>query len=470
MKIKSLFSLCFFALILIISCKRDEINFETPNAELKFSRDTVFCDTIYNQVRSETYAVKVFNTENRDIFIPKISLQGGNTSPYRINVDGKAGVEFRDVPLRKHDSLYIFVEIAPVANSKEAIAEDRIIFSMPKGEQHITLFSVVQDAEFFIQTQTNPNLLSENTNWTSDKAKIIFGELTLAEGKTLSVAEGTKIYFTKGSGLKISKNAKLNLNGALDNEILLRGDRNDTRYDTIPLNWKGIRLEEGASLNANYAKIFGGETGIQLYKASATLRNTIMHSFQDYGIRSINSQLQAENLVMNSCGGANLALLGGGEASLTHCTLANEWKQNYSLPAYGVYATNEWTNDSGNKEINNLNLKIQNSILYGSAETSIFFEPVQGYDFNYLISHSLVKYSNKSGFNFDSNALVVQSIKNEDPKFARPYITKMNLRLKPNSPAIGKGSATVAASVSKDIKGEDRTSSPNLGAYQTPTR
>ena len=81
-----------------------------------------------------------------------------------------------------------------------------------------------------------------------------------------------------------------------------------------------------------------------------------------------------------------------------------------------------------------------------------------------------MKYSNKSGFNFDSNALVVQSIKNEDPKFARPYITKMNLRLKPNSPAIGKGSTTVAASVSKDIKGEDRTSSPNLGAYQTPTR
>ena len=136
MKIKSLFVLSFFALILIISCKRDEINFETPNAELKFSRDTVFCDTIYNQVRSETYAVKVFNTENRDIFIPKISLQGGNTSPYRINVDGKAGVEFREVPLRKHDSLYIFVEIAPVANSKEAIAEDRIVFSMPKGEQH----------------------------------------------------------------------------------------------------------------------------------------------------------------------------------------------------------------------------------------------------------------------------------------------------------------------------------------------
>jgi hypothetical protein len=87
-------------------------------------------DTVYNQVRSETYAVKIYNTENKDITIPRIYLEGGAASPYRINVDGKPGTEFTNVPLRKKDSLYVFVEI-PQANATEAIAEDRVQIETP---------------------------------------------------------------------------------------------------------------------------------------------------------------------------------------------------------------------------------------------------------------------------------------------------------------------------------------------------
>jgi len=43
------------------------ISFETPSADLKFSQDVVFCDTVYNQVRSETYFVTVYNRENKDV-------------------------------------------------------------------------------------------------------------------------------------------------------------------------------------------------------------------------------------------------------------------------------------------------------------------------------------------------------------------------------------------------------------------
>ena len=186
MKVKFLLGLGLCVLMLFGSCKRDEISFETPSADLKFSQDVVFCDTVYNQVRSETYFVTVYNRENKDVRIPKITLEGGSSSPYRINVDGKAGTEFFDVPLRKNDSLIIFIEIAPVANAREAIAEDKIVFSSPRGNQHVTLLSVVQDAEFFIKSDTNPNILNANTTWRNDKAKIIFGELTLAEGKSIS--------------------------------------------------------------------------------------------------------------------------------------------------------------------------------------------------------------------------------------------------------------------------------------------
>ena len=105
------------AFLFITGCNRDEISFDAPSKELRFSQDTLVLDTVYNQVRSETYAVKVYNQEDKDIKIPKISLQGGSNSPYRLNVDGKSGNEFTDIPLRKKYSLFIFVEIAPIANS-----------------------------------------------------------------------------------------------------------------------------------------------------------------------------------------------------------------------------------------------------------------------------------------------------------------------------------------------------------------
>ena len=58
----------------VISCNRDEIEFDAPSKKLRFSVDTLVLDTVYNQVRSETYAVKIYNDENKDISIPKIYL------------------------------------------------------------------------------------------------------------------------------------------------------------------------------------------------------------------------------------------------------------------------------------------------------------------------------------------------------------------------------------------------------------
>ena len=310
-KFKLVLAFAFWTLLTAVSCNRDDINFESPTQLLRFSQDTLFLDTVYNQVRSETYAVKIYNNEDKDVLIPKISLEKGASSLYRINVDGKAGTDFTDIPLRKKDSLYIFVEIAPIANAPEAIAEDRIQFQTPAGNQQVTLFSVVQDAEFYIESKTNPNILTSNTNWTSNKAKIIFGNLTLDEGKTLDIQKGTKIYFHKNSGLKISKNAKLNVNGDLGSEVIFRGDRNDTRYDTIPKNWQGIMMDTNSTLNMNYAKVFGGTVGLEMNQTTATIENSIFHTHQEFGILAINSNVTAKNLVMNNSGEANFGIFKG---------------------------------------------------------------------------------------------------------------------------------------------------------------
>ncbi len=465
MKLKIIFALSFWILLLALSCKTDDISFDTPSKALRFSRDTVFCDTVYHQVRSETYAVKVYNQEDKDVMIPKIALKGGAASPYRLNIDGKSGSEFTNVPLRKKDSLFIFVEIAPVANTTQAIAEDKIQFQTA-GTQEITLFSVVQDAEFFIQNKNNSNILSTNTTWTNKKAKIIFGDLTIAEGKSLNIEAGTKVYFTKNSSLKLSKNSTLNVTGDLGSEVIFRGDRNDTRYDTIPLNWKGITAESGAILNINYAKIFGGETGISMKSATAIIKNTIIHTFQNQGIFAVASTLKAENMVMNNCGESDLTIQKGGNIDLTHCTLANYWKLNTAMPAYGILASNEWKNAAGTAEYGALSLNVRNSIIYGDKETAVMLKPTTGQTFNYLFDSSLLKYSINSGFNFDGNPSVINSIKNEEPLFTNYFVEKMNLRLAAKSPAKGKGRLTTAQLVPLDIVKISRTANPTIGAYQ----
>ena len=459
-KFKLILAFAFWTLLTAVSCNRDDINFESPTQLLRFSQDTLFLDTVYNQVRSETYAVKIYNNEDKDVLIPKISLEKGASSLYRINVDGKAGTDFTDIPLRKKDSLYIFVEIAPIANAPEAIAEDRIQFQTPAGNQQVTLFSVVQDAEFYIESKTNPNILTSNTNWTSNKAKIIFGNLTLDEGKTLDIQKGTKIYFHKNSGLKISKNAKLNVNGDLGNEVIFRGDRNDTRYDTIPKNWQGIMMDANSTLTMNYAKVFGGTVGLEMNQTTATIENSIFHTHQEFGILAINSTVTAKNLVMNNSGEANFGIFKGGTYNIIHSTLANYWTLNSALPGLGLYATNEFMNGTTTEQ-GALTLNVRNSIIYSDNDNGVLFKPTAGQTFNYSFQSSLLKLGSTSNYTIDAS-----SIKNQDPKFQNYFTHKMNLRLKEDSPAKGKGNTGVAATVPFDIVKVSRTANPSMGAYQ----
>jgi hypothetical protein len=456
-KFKLLLGASFWILLMAVSCNRDDINFESPTQLLRFSADTVFCDTVYNQVRSETYAVKIYNNEDKDVMIPKISLGSGNASLYRINVDGKAGTDFTNVPLRKNDSLYIFVEIAPVANAPQAIAEDQINVETPAGKQHVTLFSVVQDAEFYIESKTNPNILTNNTNWTNEKAKIIFGNLTLDAGKKLDIQKGTKVYFFKNSALKIGKNAELNVKGELNNEVIFRGDRSETKYDTIPKNWQGISFDVGAKLDMNYARVFGGTRGLQMIETTAAIKNSIIHTHQEYGIYAVKSNITASNLVMNNCGEADLGIFKGGTYNITHSTLANYWDFNTALPSIGIYATNEYQNNA-TLENGPLTLNVKNSIIYGSAENMVELKPISGQTFITDFSYNLLKYGSKA------NYAAPNSIKNQDPKFQNYFTQKLNLRVKADSPAKGKG--VYLSSFPTDIAGVTRTNPPTIGAYQ----
>src|SRR5690554_1567746 len=83
-------------LVLWSSCRND---FETipSSGNLEFSKDTVYLDTIFTNIGSSTYNLKVYNNSKKDIHIPSLRLAEGEDSHYRLNVDGIPGKVFEDV-------------------------------------------------------------------------------------------------------------------------------------------------------------------------------------------------------------------------------------------------------------------------------------------------------------------------------------------------------------------------------------
>ena len=108
-----------------------------------------------------------------------------------------------------------------------------------------------------------------------------------------------------------------------------------------------------------------------------------------------------------------------------------------------------------------LTLTIKNSIIYGDKENSVVFKPTSGQPFNTTFQNCLLKYGTGSNY-----AIGTGSIKNEDPKFQNYFTHRMNLRVKDDSPAKGKGDVGVASTVPQDIVGISRTVAPTIGAYQ----
>src|SRR5690554_7132205 len=93
-------------LVLWSSCRND---FETipSSGNLEFSKDTVYLDTIFTNIGSSTYNLKVYNNSKKDIHIPSLRLAQGEDSQYRLNVDGIPGKVFQDVQVLAKDSIFI---------------------------------------------------------------------------------------------------------------------------------------------------------------------------------------------------------------------------------------------------------------------------------------------------------------------------------------------------------------------------
>lgn len=91
----------FIAVLLFNSCKKEDDFNTSQSFSLRFSTDTILFDTIFTTIGSTTEFLLVYNDENKPVKISSIRLANGNSSLFRLNVDGTPGKIFNDIEIGK---------------------------------------------------------------------------------------------------------------------------------------------------------------------------------------------------------------------------------------------------------------------------------------------------------------------------------------------------------------------------------
>lgn len=500
------FSLLFIIGILLSlsSCRTD---FETvaSTGDLKFSKDTVYLDTVFTNIGSSTYTLKVYNHSKNDINIPTIKLSKELNSKYRMTIDGMQGNQgkaFNNVTLLAKDSLYIFIETTANiadANPTDFLYTDQILFDDGANLQKVELVTLIQDAVFLYPkrytdgtTESIPIgdqniygfLLDENDPingnellFTNKKPYVIYGYAAVPNGKTVNFEAGSRVHFHADSGLIVSSNATINVDGTksttknLENEVIFEGDRLEPDYSDVPGQWGTIWLSSGSTNNKfNNLTIKNATIGLLIQNNDGTtvqIKNTQIYNCTNYGILAQTGRIKGENIVINNAGQASLACNYGGNYEFTHCTFNNNWNDSQQVALlvnnYAIGAVPE-TKDLTAAIFNNC-------IIYGTYSNEMVLDKKAGATFDYQFNNCLLKFdTNSSQFLNNSNYYLFDSdpthyngiIKNKDPKFLSIYQNKFNIN--ETSAAFAKGNTSYL--IPLDILGNSRTTPPDLGAYQ----
>lgn len=492
--------------ILSLTSCREDFEFEPSTGGLQFSKETVYLDTVFTNIGSSTYTLKVYNSSDKDISIPTIQLGEGENSKYRLMVDGMPGKVFNNVELLAKDSMFIFIETtidySEYANpDSEYLYTDQIEFHNISGApQTVDLVTLVRDAYFLYPkrfgdgtTETLPigdediygfyldhsdPVNGDEFVWDNSKPYVIYGYAAVPTGETLSISPGAKIHFHADSGLIIGNGAIINATGdysqydaegnvTVDNEIVFESDRLEPDFSDIAGQWGTIWMTEGSTGSFQNVTIKNAAVGLLIEHNSVpiTLRDVQIYNCTNYGILARTAILDGKNVVINNCGQAGLACSLGGEYDFTHCTFANYWPRPNQVPV-------SLDNGDGTAPFALTSANFTNCIIYGSSSYGISLKKQDGSAFSYNFRNCLIKFFDFGQFEDDPlyplanttdyvNCIIARNSSTNKPHFQDPNKNKL---------IIGEESAAVetadpAFSTFNDILNNPRSGLTDMGAY-----
>lgn len=501
-------------MISLTSCRND-FEFEPSTGNLTFSRDTVYLDTVFTNIGSSTYTLKVYNRSNKDIKIPTIRLGEGDQSKYRLMIDGDGigsgtvpGRIFHDVELLAKDSMFIFIETTidytEYANNETTfLYTDRIEFDSGSNFQKVELVTLVQDAIFLFPARNEEGLyeavptsetderliygfnLSHEENgdefiWTNQKPYVVYGMAVVPTGETLNVQAGARVHFHADSGLIVRNGGVLNVNGApsaeLENEVIFEGDRLEPGFASVPGQWLTVWLQDGSRADIKNLTLKNALIGIRMDGNDGTpdtfkLHNTKIYNSSISGLQSRNGTVQGTNLVINNAGMAAMECRGG-SYDFKHCTFANYFNSYNQVP---VLITDYFDTEEA-RYVSDMDAVFSNCILYGSSNYGLLFDRVETLQFNYAFRNCLIKFNDFNNqfqdnplYSFEGGSypgsLIAKTSSEFLPEFENPQQNQLNISNE--SAANGAADFAVSQLVPADVINNPRANPSDIGAYES---
>ena len=492
--------LYFFVGALIIglgfsSCVMEDDFVSDQSVNLKFSSDTLRFDTVFTTMGSITKQIKIYNKESKPIKIDKISLGGGRNSYYRLNVDGDTNMVIRDIEIGAKDSMFIFarVTIDPTNQNNPLLVSDSIIFSFNNKEQYIQLEAYGQDAYYHVpnqwlsidnndgtkdsihyslahygDAQRGVIINGNDIEWKNDKPHIIFGVLIVNSSTTLNIPEGTNIHLNNKADIWVLSDASLKVNGSYQNNVVFQGMRKDSYYSNLAGQWGIIRFMVGSKNNRiDNAIIKNGTIGIMADSCVTTssptieINNSRIENMSYYGLLSRGAHINAANTIIQNTGAETVALIMGGKYNFINCSLANYWAYDSRRTSKTLFLQNYYLDATNSIQLRPIEeCNFHNTIIYGSNEEEIEIDKADGAVLDYYFENCLLATKTLNA----NNPKIRDSYFNLDPLFNDGG--EGDLRVKENSPAIGRGNSIWNSIYPYDIIGNTRSNPPTIGAYE----
>jgi hypothetical protein len=462
---QALFYTGIILIIIFSACKKDTF-ITGKDARVLLSADTLRFDTVFTTTGSVTQLFKITNGNNQQLRIDNISLSGGTASAFKINVDGFAGPEVRNLELDANDSIFVFVTVTintSLAN-RPFIMRDSIVIESNGNKKFLQLEAWGQNAHFLRNRK-----ITGATVWTNDLPYVILGGLQIDTGATLTIQKGSKIYLHADAPLLVDGTLQVNGEKSDSDRVYFTGDRLDYPYNEYPAAWPGIYLRGSSKNNVlQYAVIRNAYQGLVVQEPASnanpklTMNETTIDNIYDVGLYGIGSSIVARNCLISNCG-KNLQLVYGGNYQFVHCSMPTIGNSYISHKDPVLFVSN-YVLAGGVVYTDNLAAGFINCLIWtenSTASNEVVVAKQGGGSFNVNFTNCLWKVKTEP-----LNITATNVISNQDPVFDSINVAKgyYNFRLKENSPAVNKGLATA---VSADLDGKPRTVGlPDIGCYE----
>jgi hypothetical protein len=453
------------------ACTKEDF-YTGKDANVRFSRDTLFFDTVFTSVGSVTGGFKIINDNNGKLRLNAVRLMGAATSAYRMNVDGAPGDVFSNIDIDSKDSIWVFatITINPTNANLPFLVRDSIQIIYNDSTRYVQLRALGQNANFY----TAGKRITNDTTFTANRPYVFIKDLVVEKDKTLTIAQGCRLYFNAGAQMIVKGTLKVNGDRFDSARVVFRGDRLDEPYKDFPSSWPGIVFTDSSKQNElSYATIKNAYIGLTVIgplnntpAPKLKLQQCIVDNMFGPALLAGNTTIDANNcLFLNSGvaqGSTNVQIENGGTYNFNFCNIVG-----YS----NFYIKKNSSLFLGHAANTPLRANFRNTIIFGDGslpENEILLpaNTTSGPSFTVGFANCFYKQKDFPAAITPNTAFVANLAPQFDSINANRRYFDLRFNNAANPPMLNKGIAVAGINVDLDGKPRNVGTAPDIGCYE----